>query len=279
MQFELIGQTRVIEAIAGVEEVPKPLPPFMILVGPRGQGKHVLVNYLAELYEMEVLAFENNVDSARTCITMAQGLSKEKLFVFYDTDNMSISAKNALLKICEEPPKNAHIVMTLQNKDNMLRTILSRARTFELDPYIPSDIGKYCRHRLGITDKQELCDYRNFATNIQECNILYSIGISDLYDYAYKVYENILEVSTSNAFKIADSVCFSNTAEEGKFPVELLLRAFQNIVLDELKNTDEVKAGIEMMRCTQAALNKMKNAAVGKRGIFDMWLLDIRRYR
>ena len=51
-------------------------------------------------------------------------------------------AKNALLKVVEEPPNNAYFIMTVQNIDNMLGTIKSRGTVIKMEPYTIQDLQK-----------------------------------------------------------------------------------------------------------------------------------------
>ncbi|MBR1911077.1 MAG: DNA polymerase III [Treponema sp.] len=54
----------------------------------------------------------------------------KKVIVIENADCMAESARNALLKILEEPPENTVFVLTTANRGAMLPTILSRVRTY-----------------------------------------------------------------------------------------------------------------------------------------------------
>ena len=49
-----------------------------------------------------------------------------KVVIIDDADKMNINAQNALLKILEEPPSYAIIILIVANKEKILKTILSR---------------------------------------------------------------------------------------------------------------------------------------------------------
>lgn len=49
-----------------------------------------------------------------------------KIYIFADSDNISIKGQNILLKIIEEPPLHAKFIFTASSKDIFLPTILSR---------------------------------------------------------------------------------------------------------------------------------------------------------
>lgn len=52
--------------------------------------------------------------------------ARKKCFIINDADLMNESAQNALLKVLEEPPKYASIILVASNKEKLLGTIKSR---------------------------------------------------------------------------------------------------------------------------------------------------------
>ncbi|MBQ6567618.1 MAG: DNA polymerase III [Treponema sp.] len=54
----------------------------------------------------------------------------KKVMVLENADRMADSARNALLKILEEPPEDLIFILTTQRRSAMLPTILSRVRTY-----------------------------------------------------------------------------------------------------------------------------------------------------
>ncbi|MBR6193118.1 MAG: DNA polymerase III [Treponema sp.] len=54
----------------------------------------------------------------------------KKVLIIENADCMADSARNALLKILEEPPENTVFILTTSRRSSMLATILSRVRTY-----------------------------------------------------------------------------------------------------------------------------------------------------
>ncbi|WP_408955276.1 DNA polymerase III subunit delta' [Natroniella sp. ANB-PHB2] len=54
--------------------------------------------------------------------------SKWKIYLIYQADSLSLEAANSLLKILEEPPRYAIIILVLDSTENILPTILSRCQ-------------------------------------------------------------------------------------------------------------------------------------------------------
>jgi len=58
-------------------------------------------------------------------------VGKRKLLVLENADRMQDSARNALLKILEEPPETAVVLLTTERRGAILPTILSRLRPYQ----------------------------------------------------------------------------------------------------------------------------------------------------
>ena len=112
-----------------------PFSPFIILVGDKGSGRKTI---LRELFPEAIWYTDCKIDSVRDMMRMALDVH-DSLFIMADIDNMSIGAKNAILKLVEEPPNNNRIIMTLENENNTLPTIRSRATFFYMDDYTPNE--------------------------------------------------------------------------------------------------------------------------------------------
>ena len=56
---------------------------------------------------------------------------KMKAIIFTDANMLTLEAQNALLKILEEPPNNTIIILTVENKNLLLPTVLSRCKIIE----------------------------------------------------------------------------------------------------------------------------------------------------
>ena len=77
----------------------------------RPEKKHVTIDQVREL---------------RTSVYQKPVQDPFKLIIIYQADNLTAEAQNALLKLLEEPPSHALIILQAKNKDALLQTILSR---------------------------------------------------------------------------------------------------------------------------------------------------------
>lgn len=69
-------------------------------------------------------------------------MGKYKIFNIKYAENMNINAQNALLKVLEEPPRYAIIILTAKNIDSLLPTIKSRCTKL----YIFETEDEFCKN-------------------------------------------------------------------------------------------------------------------------------------
>ena len=91
-------------------------PRFSILVGPKGSGKKTFANWIiTKIVRQEALSYSQvcpdvKIDTIRQIIESAYKTISTNIYVIPDADTMSNAAKNALLKVTEEPPNNAYFI-------------------------------------------------------------------------------------------------------------------------------------------------------------------------
>lgn len=251
------------------------LPRFSLVVGAKGSGKKRLIN---EVYRDKLLVYCGiKIESIREMIDTAYKVTVPTIYVLPDADGMSVPAKNALLKVVEEPPYNAYFIMTLEDEQNTLPTIRSRAVTYKMDRYTPEEILQYLGYRYTLPDLA----YNEFPPDSEkivpdicetpgEVNALVEYGILPFYEYVNKVIDNIAKVSGANAFKIADKVALKD--EEDKYDLLLFWKAFIRLCANR---ADEMY--VSAIPFTSKCIRDLRIRGVNKQMLFDKWLLEVRR--
>ncbi len=78
----------------------------------------------------------------------------KKIFILQNIDNMTQHAQNSFLKILEEPPEYAIIIMTVINSNSILPTIVSRCQRIKLLPVKNTEIQEYIIKKYNKTEKE-----------------------------------------------------------------------------------------------------------------------------
>ncbi len=93
-----------------------------------------------------IVRFERNVNipveqiramQREICLKPFEG--KRKVIIIAEAENMHISSANSLLKILEEPPQDANLILTAHNPNKLLPTVISRCQQIRFGK-IPSSI-------------------------------------------------------------------------------------------------------------------------------------------
>ncbi len=266
--MQLIGQNKLVDWLFDL--TPENCPHFIILKGGRGCGKSTLTNILAKKLNAEVIEFSPTAEKVRSIISTVYSIKEPTVYVCEDLDTMKPQASNALLKVTEETPKYAYIV--LHTIGTPLATLKSRAQVFEFEPYSFENFKQY-----ADTKEFEMPDHADVL--IKSCTSLtdfeyYTVSakFEQTYELCCKVLDYISEVSTVNAFKILKDMALKKDAE-GIDPAFFLTVLLNEYVAREGK----VQYGNIIVEESIKALQKLNNAFLSKQSIMDVWVLNIMR--
>lgn len=236
-------------------------PGFICISGCRGGGKKLLAEYIANKLGITCSITGIGVDDVREAIQSS--IHYGGFYVFPDADNMSSNAKNALLKVTEEPPKNSYFVLTVQDEGSLLDTLKSRAQMLRLEPYTQEELMEY-----------KLCMWADFAHTPHDIDILESYG-SEFIEYVNLVIDNIREVEPANAFKSAGRLALKD--EEDKYDLGLFFSAVTRVCLQRIKeNPKKCRHLADIMLVTCKYTTQVSRLGVNKQQLYDSWVFDVR---
>ena len=278
----MIGQEELLKTVDELIADGK-FPRFSVIQGVDGSGKNLLVQHIKDKINCTMVEMSNSVESVRDAMKEAYSVADTMIFYFRGADSMSQSARNALLKVTEEPPNHAYFILTVVNKDSLPPTIASRAVSIDMQPYTQDELIYYMQSKYEYTDDEEfqkialeICD------NPGEIELLFENGALKLYEFVEKVMNNIAEVSVANAMKIADSIAFKDD-EENKFDLGLFWKAVIMYYCTDLQNSannisvEELRAKAKIVMSTKECIDMItKTRGINKRNVFDIWILDVR---
>ena len=275
----MVGQERLLKQLKRLIQKNK-FPRFSIFCGQEGSGKKKVFQYIVEQFNdnqnstEEVIAtiYGKTVEDVRQLIADSNKLAGTKhICLIPDADTMSVQAKNALLKLTEEPPANAYIVMTLVDTNNTLDTIRSRATTFLMQPYLPSQLMEYMQLKEYEEKSINVCDA---CETPGEIDLLYEYDVDEFYEFVKKTVDNIATVNGANVFKLTDKI---KLKEEGAgYDLKLFLKLFIKVCYDRFVETDEDHY-MKGVLITSNYLKDLRIKGISKSGVIDLWILDIRK--
>lgn len=267
----MIGQKALLSAI---DKILDRFPRFSIIVGAKGSGKKTLCKEIVKRLKLSPLYFGTKIEDIRKAIDLAYTQVEPIAFIIPDADKMSLAAKNSLLKITEEPPRNCYFILTLENLDNTLATIQSRGTVFKLAPYTNEEILQYRQYKGYSSDFDNIVSM--VCNNTGEVDELFSYNVQEFYQFADCIVNNIHIPKSGNAFKITKRLKTKESDNDNSlYDANLLFKAVQKLFLKkgkETKNKGYLLASIETGRWLQ----QLQIPSVSKQGIADMWIIGVR---
>lgn len=187
--MQLIGQKNNLDLINKWNT----LPNFMIIQGDRHTGKTNMVLYLCQKFGLTYVSVNKSVKDVRELISVMKPNSNI-LYHFKDFDGATLQAKNALLKVTEEPVPGNYIVIT---GGPQLKTLESRARKILMEPYTDTEIKEYMKPYFPDELEQNKLIVAGINTPAKINYYKKYEQIQQLIDYAYDIFSKITYMNPS----------------------------------------------------------------------------------
>lgn len=225
----MIGQKNNIETIIKWR-LNKSVPRFIIISGSNGSGRLTLAKVIMKTMNANGVILGNSIENVRETIENAYKVTEKTFYIFRNADDMRNEAKNALLKVVEEPPNNAYFIMTVQNIDNMLGTIKSRGTLIKMQPY-------------SLAEREEFTKDKNllkYCSNIGQMKNSDEQQLKLAIETVKKVVNGLIKKSGTIVLEACTSLRAKQTETE-KLDCNLFMRVFENELVPDIisKNTIE----------------------------------------
>lgn len=226
--MQLVGQKQIMDIVDKWEE----LPNFLIIQGPRHYGKTYLLIYLCKKYGLHYVKMKNNVSDVRELITLMRKDSNT-LYHFKDFDSASLQAKNALLKITEEPKQGNYIAIT---GNTQIKTLESRAKKLIMAPYIEQDMVEYMKkYYSDLEDEQRKKLYLSSIDTpakveyYSKCDQLYEIQT-----FAEQVFEKLTYINALDCMTIYNKFLSKYESVDNVILfLNMLIKIIENNILEK----------------------------------------------
>lgn len=265
----MIGQKNLLQDL---ELILPRFPRFCIITGARGSGKKTLCKEISDKLKFKLVSSGIKIDDIRKTIDTAYTQVDNIAYLIPDADDMSLGAKNCLLKVTEEPPRNSYFFMTLKNLDNTLETIKSRATVFSLDDYSQEELLKFRIHR-GYKDIYDNI-IKEVCSTTGEVDEIFSYDVEKFYNVCKNVVDNIQVPTNGNAFKISKLIKTKNEDLVG-YDANLFFNTVRGLFLKKAKELNK-KEYAEASIITSKAMQELRNPSVNKLAVCDVWIMNVR---
>ncbi|RJE80259.1 DNA polymerase III subunit delta' [Paracoccus sp. JM45] len=170
------------------------------------------------------LRAEITVDEVRKLLSFYHLSSSEggrRIAIIDAADDMNVPAANALLKVLEEPPKDALILLVAHQPARLLPTIRSRCRTLRLMPMKPAQMGGILADQ-GIDEDAEALSALSDGS-VGEALRLAGQGGLDRYQQLVDLFSTLPRMDRLAAAKFADTAAGRAGADGDPFDLAITL--------------------------------------------------------
>lgn len=238
----------------------KSVPRFIIIVGDEGSGRLTFAKAILKTINAKGVIMGNSISDVRDTIEQAYYITQPTCYIFRNADDMKNEAKNALLKVVEEPPNNAYFIMTVHNIDNMLGTIRSRGTVIKMEPYTMQELKSVCDDELKL----------EYCTNIGELQITHE-EVQRTEDCVDDVLKALHEKSGTKLLKACTQLKAKQT-ETDKIDCLLFFKVFQKRLYRMFENFELSFECIQPLFICKQELNRN---TINKRASVESMLIKI----
>lgn len=137
------------------------LPQALLIVAPEGSGKKELAinlaNNVSNTKKQDINVIEPALDKKNISIDqirnikLATNLTKtsKNIIVIPNANLMSLEAQNSILKLLEEPSPSTHFILTVNHKNLLIETILSRVMIWNITNPTKQQIVDYYSNKYS----------------------------------------------------------------------------------------------------------------------------------
>lgn len=241
------------------------LPKSILLIGEQGCGKHTIVREISEMNNIDVVDITNNLTLDYINEILISPIQKIYLI---DTSSITEREQNVILKLVEEPPMSATIILLCENKTSLLDTIINRCSIFTFDSYDKELLSTFVEDKEQEDLILSLCNTPGQIIN------MHSKNIQELKDLCEKFVTKLNVANYQNTLTIANKINFSD--EYDKFDLIILFRMMINVLMSNIKNTNDIVLNalyVNMYFETNQFINRLlKDSRLNKQQLFDNYL-------
>lgn len=176
--------------------------------------------------------------------------SKRKVFIIDDAECMNEQAQNALLKVLEEPPLYATIILITSNKEKLLNTIKSRVIEIQFDSLLDDEIRRILEIQ-GVEYSEDAIVFANGSAKK---------ALDFMSDDVFEISKDLANLLIKKDFLSVNRKCEEIKADKKlKANISAILEKVMQIFFINLKN--DVSFDYKLIEKTEETIQKIKRNA------------------
>ncbi|MDD5360665.1 MAG: DNA polymerase III subunit delta' C-terminal domain-containing protein [Ignavibacteria bacterium] len=180
----------------------------------------------------------DSIRQIRKEIYLTADKGKKKIFLLSNADLMNQNSENAFLKILEEPPGDAIIILTTSKINSLLPTVVGRCQKIRFDSISNEDLIDYLKKNVPGSAEEEM----NLLANVSNGSLqkLKNIINDDFLGLRDKVIEFLRAVISNNHLAISNSISSIISARDKELVRQflyLMILWFRDIIIMKSGNS------------------------------------------
>lgn len=257
----MLGQEKLLTLIDSFDL--DTLPRSIILVGEYGSGKHSVVKYIQDSLKLNSINITKSLN-LQTIIDINE--KPTPCIYFIECNSISEKEQNTILKLIEEPLRNAYIILLSENKYSLLPTVLNRCQVFELAPYSKEILTQFIS---STCDESLLLEIGKTPGQIKE---LQSYNIKEIIDLGNKIFDKIKVANFANILTISNKLSFKDEKDKINFDI------FINVLLYCIKEkiTLNTESNYNVYTLTKELCSNSHLPNINKKYLFENYLTNLK---
>lgn len=236
-------------------------PRSLMLVGAKGGGKHLIVDYIARKFNLQTIDITTTLD--QESIEELYNRVEPYLYII-NANELSVKEENTILKFIEEPLKNSYIVLLAETDIGLLQTILNRCQIWYLQNYTKEFLKTF------VTTNDYVL---NIATTPGQVKELCNTSFDSMLELANKIIDKIHVASVANTLTLSNKINFKD--DSSKFDVKLFTDILLNRLVEYSKNSTDPKYS-SAYYLTSELKKKLHVKSLDYKALFEGYLINLR---
>lgn len=260
----MIGQKNLLEKLNkySIDTFPRTI----LLLGEKGSGKHLIVNYIKEnivklpiIDLTEILSYETLDNIYR---------KPNPIIYLINLSNLTEKNQNVLLKFIEEPLNNSFIILIAESVFNLLNTVVNRCFILELDKYSVEDLNLViAQNNLSFNNKDDLLKIVRTPGQLINLN-----GNDEVFDFCDKIINKIHLANYANVLTISSKINYKDNYD--KYDIDLLFDTLLYKLFSKYKEEDNKKS-YQMYLLTAESRKKLIDKRLNKEQFIQNYLTSL----
>ena len=209
-----------------------------------------------------------DVRAIASFLSMTPGEGDWRVVIIDAADEMNGNAANAVLKVLEEPPQQALILLVAHNPSRLLPTVRSRCRSLVLQPLRDPSITDLLMRYAPDVSADDLARLAALADgSIGQALVFARNGGLEIYDAANELFAHLPELDIRALHKLGDKMARDRSGEEFRTLGIILLRWLADSAKSAVKSGAGTARWAELWSETNGLFRKAESVNLDRKQI------------